>query len=77
MLCLYSFNFSISEFGEQFRNHMYFALLTVPLATNYLENGKFQGMLMFITGQVGLGVGSWPSNRTNVGSPPSEFDYTS
>ena len=29
------------------------------------------------TGQVGLGVGSWPSNRTNAGSPPSEFDYTS
>ena len=29
------------------------------------------------TGQVGLGVVSWPSNRTNGGSPPSEFDYTS
>ena len=29
------------------------------------------------TGQVGLRVGSWPSNLTNAGSPPSEFDYTS
>ena len=29
------------------------------------------------TGQVGLGVGSWHNNRTNAGSPPIEFDYTS
>ena len=26
------------------------------------------------TGQVGLGVGSWTSNLTNVGSIPGEFD---
>ena len=31
---------------------------------------------LFETGQVGLGVGSCASNRTNAGSPPSEFDYT-
>ena len=30
-----------------------------------------------VSENVGLGVGSWPSNRTNAGSPPSEFDYTS
>ena len=29
------------------------------------------------TGQAGLGVGSWPSSRTNAGSSTSEFDYTS
>ena len=29
------------------------------------------------TGQIGLGVGSWPNNRTNTGSPPSEIDYNS
>ena len=23
-----------------------------------------------VAGQVGLGVGSWPSNRTTAGSPP-------
>ena len=31
----------------------------------------------FLPGVVGLGVGSWPSNRTNTGSPPSAFAYTS
>ena len=30
-----------------------------------------------ITGQVGLGVGSWPSNRATEGSNPKEPDYTS
>ena len=33
--------------------------------------------LLVYTGQVGLVIGSWPNNLTNVGSPPSEFDYTS
>ena len=33
--------------------------------------------LLYSAGQVGLGVGSWPSNRTNAGTPPSEFNYTS
>ena len=34
-------------------------------------------VLSMCTGQVGLVVGSWPSNLTNVGSPLSKFDYTS
>ena len=28
------------------------------------------------TGQFGLWVGVWPSNRTNAEWPPSQFDYT-
>ena len=38
---------------------------------DYLYHSLFQ------TRQVGLAVGSWPSNRTNAGWPPSELDYTS
>ena len=43
-------------------------------------NSEEEAIVIFVfvfTGQVGLGGGSWPSNRTNAGSPPSEFDYTS
>ena len=32
---------------------------------------------LFCTGQVGLGVGSWPSNRATEGSNPKGTDYTS
>ena len=32
---------------------------------------------MHSTGQIGLGVGSWPSNRMTRDRLPSELDYTS
>ena len=34
-------------------------------------------LLKYTSGQVGLGVGSWPSNRATEGSNPKEPDYTS
>ena len=31
--------------------------------------------IIFFTGQVGMGVGSWTSNLTKAGSIPGVFDY--
>ena len=41
--------------------------------TMIMDNKNIKNIILS-TGQVGLGVGSWPSNLTNAGSPPSEFD---
>ena len=51
--------------------------ITMKYGTIIYNNMSFSLLPSLFIGQVGLGVGSWPSNRTTRDRLPGELDYTS